>query len=123
MLNVDKKVLLTSDTLSLEALVEAGDSSLACESEQQHTNSVENEVFRSLFMQEIYAGLAILPEAQQEVLGMIFGLQGRDKLSAQEIAWRFGENSAWVMLTARNALSRLRSECGSRLEGYLGIAA
>ncbi|MDR2490895.1 MAG: hypothetical protein LBD20_05780 [Spirochaetaceae bacterium] len=123
MLKIDKKVLLTSDTLSLEALVEADDFSLASESGQNHTNSVENEVFRSLFMQEIYAGLAILPEAQQEVLGMIFGLQGRDKLSAQEIAWQFGKNRAWVMLTARKALRRLRSECGLRLEGYLGIAA
>ena len=123
MLKVDKKVLLTSDTLSLEALVEAGDSSLASESGHNHANSVENEVFRSLFMQEIYAGLAILPEAQREVLGMLFGLDGCDKLSTQEIAWQFGKNSAWVMLTARKALHRLRSECGSRLEGYLGIAA
>ena len=123
MLKMDKKVLLTSDTLSLEALVEADDSSLVAESGHHQANSVENEVFRSLFMQEIYAGLAMLTEAQREVLGMIFGLQGQDKLSTQEIAWQFGKNSAWVMLTARKALSRLRSECGLRLEGYLGIAA
>jgi DNA-directed RNA polymerase sigma subunit (sigma70/sigma32) len=123
MLKTDKKVLLTRDTLSLEALVETGDYSLASESEQHHANSMENEVFRSLFMKEIYAGLAILPEAQRKVLCMIFGLAGQDKLSTQEIAWQFGQNSAWVMLTARKALHRLRSECGSRLEGYLGIAA
>ncbi|MDR0552452.1 MAG: hypothetical protein LBG72_10675 [Spirochaetaceae bacterium] len=117
-----KKMMLTRDTLSLDALAEEGDASL-CSVGSSTGESVETEVFRNLCIKDIYAGLATLPSRQREVLTLIFGLGGRDKLSAQEIAWKLGENCTWVMLTARKALRHLRNEYGSRLEGYLEIAA
>jgi DNA-directed RNA polymerase specialized sigma24 family protein len=67
--------------------------------------------------------LASLPDRQREVLLLIFGLAGHDKLSVQEIAWKLRENGNWVLCTARQALRRLREEFGRQLEGYLEIAA
>ncbi|MDR2520934.1 MAG: hypothetical protein LBC72_00045 [Spirochaetaceae bacterium] len=117
------KYRLTRDTLSLDALMENGDSPLLDGFGCSKPDLVEDEVFRSLCIKELHAGLALLPKAQREVLDMIFGLGGCDKRSLQEIAWKFGENSTWVMLTARHALDHLRTVLGRRLEGYLGIAA
>jgi DNA-directed RNA polymerase sigma subunit (sigma70/sigma32) len=116
-------MMLTCDVLSWEALAENGDAAFWSGMEQDRMEPVETDVFRNLCIKDIYAALKKLPELQHKVLAYIFGLGGQDKLSTQEIAWKFGENSAWVLLTARKALRRLRTEYGCRLEGYLGIAA
>jgi DNA-directed RNA polymerase sigma subunit (sigma70/sigma32) len=118
-----KQYMLTRDTLSLDALMENGDSPLLDGFGCSKPDLVEDEVFRSLCIKEIHDGLALLPKAQRDVLDMIFGLGGCDKRSLQEIAWKFGKNSSWVMITARHALSHLRAVLGRRLEGYLEIAA
>ncbi|MDR2600851.1 MAG: hypothetical protein LBC53_00115 [Spirochaetaceae bacterium] len=113
-----KQFMLTSDTFSLDALAEEDESYFAGASA-----SVEDEVFKNLCIKEIHEGLAALPAAQQEVLNMIFGLNGRENHSLQEVAWHFGKNCSWAFITTRQALRRLRSECGNRLEGFLGPVA
>jgi len=118
---VENLLLASGDDLSLSAAVgEEGSLELGDTLEQDSIPSVELEMIRSSFEQQIQAMVRELDEKEREVIRMRFGLDGEEPRTLQEIGATLGlsrERIRQIESRAKEKLRRSREVQG--LRGYL----
>jgi len=118
---VENLLLASGDDLSLSTAVgEEGSLELGDTLEQDTIPSVELEMIKSSFEEQIQAMVAELEEKEREVIRMRFGLDGEEPRTLQEIGETLGlsrERIRQIESKAKEKLRRSREVQG--LRGYL----
>jgi RNA polymerase primary sigma factor len=118
---VENLLLAAGDDLSLSAAVgDEGSLELGDTLEQESIPSVELELIRSSFEEQIQAMVRELEEKEREVIRMRFGLDGEEPRTLQEIGATLGlsrERIRQIESRAKEKLRRSREVQG--LRGYL----
>jgi RNA polymerase primary sigma factor len=118
---VETLLLASGDDLSLSAAVgEEGTMELGDTLEQDTIPSVELEMIRTSFEQQIQAMVSELEEKEREVIRMRFGLDGEEPRTLQEIGEALGLSRERIRQIESKAKEKLRrSRWATGVRGYL----
>lgn len=96
-----------SDSISLNAMI-AEDQDTEFGSFVSSPESVETQVFEDSMKAEVYSLLEYLNDKEQQILTMLYGLYGVERISAPKIAQQLGVKSQRVYQIEARALEKLR---------------
>jgi RNA polymerase primary sigma factor len=118
---VETLLLASGDDLSLSAAVgDEGSMELGDTLEQDTIPSVELEMIRTSFEQQIQAMVSELEEKEREVIRMRFGLDGEEPRTLQEIGEALGLSRERIRQIESKAKEKLRrSRWATGVRGYL----
>ncbi len=105
---VENALKATGDDLSLSAAVGDGTLELGDTIEQDTVPSVERELMRSSFEEQIRSLVAELDDKERQVISMRFGLDGEDPRTLQEIGEALGLSRERIRQIESKAKEKLR---------------
>lgn len=114
-------LLHTSDRpVSLDAPIQGDDSNMRIDTIADHSARTDNSLMAESLHTEIESALAILPQNEQNILKMAFGIDHPHPCSLDEIALQMKLTRERVRQIQAKAITRLkRSSCTNKLKKYL----